>query len=185
MSDGVNALTGKQNPRKKTDRLKAHRERAHAATLENRSIAWDWHMKGASVREIAKMIGLSPAAVHGYITETRTELQRLHEGPEKRAEQYHDAMARAKRSLLHWEKQLEAAPRSTKIGQIIFKYQRKIADLNGLISASLKIEHKVAMPASGVLERVKQVQGRVVSPLVAEKLPQLPKPPEVGADGEA
>lgn len=162
--------------RGKSHKAKAHNAVRHAETIEGRERAWALRVSGLSFHEIGTSLGVCAATAHKYVNERMQELNTFHSN-ENREENLRLALVRAESELNRWLKVLDATPRpSPRAGALVFKFQELVARLQGLIATPVEIQPGAKCSPAEVLERVKQVAGNVVAPLVAEKLSQFQLP---------
>jgi len=144
----------------------------HADTIPNRERAWEMKLSGASLSKIAAALGISKTTASNYINDRLRELSSFHSSTEVERN-YQMAHARYEAELEYWMKRREKFP-SPKIGALIFRCLENISEIQGLRKISIENASQ-KMNGAEVLDRVKQVAGRVISPLVAEKLQALPE----------
>lgn len=144
----------------------------HADTIPDRERAWSMRLSGASLSKIASSLGVCKTTAATYINERLKELCAFHSSAEVERN-YQMALARYEAELKYWMERREKFP-SPKIGALILRCLENIAEIQGLRKISIENASQ-KMSATEVLDRVKRVAGRVISPLVAEKLQALPE----------
>lgn len=150
---------------KKPDPVKAQEERDGYAVRLWRTKVID----GLSYPQIAENEGVCVGTAFNLVTEGAKVMARFR----RAGNQESDLVTALERIdyLYHTSKQWYDKG-NAKHGAIMASAQRMFNMVTGL--EKFEIRHNTALQAPDVLDRVKQIQGKVISPLVAEVMPQLP-----------